>query len=268
MTNSSTQLTAKKLFDQDNVKQRFHDLLGQKSQGFIVSILQIIAGSEELQKADPHSVYNAAATAAAMDLAINPNLGFAYIIPYWDGKKFVAQFQMGWRGYVQLAQRTSLYHTAGTTEIYENQVHEINYITKEVKFNNVEPKGKVIGFYSYFALLSGFEKSFYMSHDQVKAHALKYSKSYKKGRGVWADGEEGFIAMGKKTVLKLLLSGYGPMSIDLQKAIVTDQALILNEDATEVSYVDNSGSKEEPTGDQKKESLRKNQKPGAKVEMP
>ena len=238
----ATANSPKELFSSDAVRAKFHELLGNKAQGFIVSVLQIVNSNDLLKKASPASVYNAAATAAAMDLPINQNLGFAWIVPY----KNQASFQMGWKGYVQLAQRTGLYKTIGTTEVYENQIETIDYITKEVIFKNVAPEGHVVGYYAYFKLLNGFEKSYYMTKDQVTYHAKKYSQSFKKGYGVWAEGEDGFNAMAKKTPLKLLLAGYGPLSIEMQTAIKVDQAVIQDENAEEVLYVDNEAEIPKP----------------------
>lgn len=231
----STASSPKELFSAESVRAKFHELLGKKAQGFIVSVLQIVNSNELLKKASPASVYNAAATAAAMDLPINQNLGFAWIVPY----KGQASFQMGWKGYVQLAQRTGLYKTIGATEVYENQIETIDYITKAVDFKNVAPEGAVVGFYAYFTLLNGFEKSYYLTKDQITHHAKKYSQSFKKNQGVWAEGEDGFNAMAKKTALKLLLAGYGPLSIEMQTAVKVDQAVIQDENAEEVLYVDN-----------------------------
>ena len=235
-TTSNEVMTTKSLFSSDNVKKKFQELLNQKAQGFITSVLQAVASNDLLQKASPQSVYHAAITAATMDLPINQNLGFAYIVPY----KGQAQFQMGWRGFVQLAQRTGSFKTINTIEVYENQLDHFDILSGEITLKNIEPSGKVVGYVAYFKLINGFEKSLYMSRDQMSVHAKKYSQSFKKGYGVWADGEDGFNAMGKKTVLKLLLSKYAPLSIEIQKAITLDQAVVNNEEGTEFSYVDNS----------------------------
>src|SRR5690554_4901192 len=101
----SKELTTKSLFQKSDIQNRFEQLLGKKAQGFISSVLQVVNNSNALSKANPTTVLNAAATAAALDLPINPNLGFAWIVPY----KGNAQFQMGWKGYVQLALRTGQY---------------------------------------------------------------------------------------------------------------------------------------------------------------
>ena len=235
-TTSGGAMTAKSLFSSEAVKAKFTELLGKKAQGFITSVLQIVSSNSLLTIADPKTIYAAAATAATMDLPINQNLGFAYIVPY----KGQAQFQMGWKGYVQLAQRTGQFKTIHATEIYENQIERVDYMTGEVVLKSVEPSGKVIGYLAYFKLLNGFEKSFYMSRQQMEVHAKKYSQSFKKGYGVWADGEDGFNAMGKKTVLKLLLNRFAPLAIEMQRAVTLDQAVIKDEKGEDFVYIDNS----------------------------
>lgn len=234
-------VTVKALFSQESVRKKFEDMLGKKAQGFITSVLQAVAQNDKLQKADPSTVYNAAATAAVMDLPINSNLGFAYIVPYANAgaNRWDAQFQMGWKGFVQLAQRTGQYKTINTTEIYQNQFDGEDYITGEVKIKNVPPApgAPVVGFLAYFRLMNGFEKHFYWSIDKMRKHASKYSQSYKNKKGVWFDGEDGFNEMGKKTAIKLLISKFGPLSIEMHKAVSADQAVIEGDD--QYRYVDN-----------------------------
>jgi recombination protein RecT len=232
------QLTVKTFFEADNVKKKFADLLGKKAQGFITSVLQVVNSNDLLVKATPESVYNAAATAATLELPINNNLGFAYILPYnqkqKDGTfKTVAQFQLGYKGFIQLAQRSGQFKTISATAIYEGQlVGENPLMGFEFDFK-AKKSDVVIGYAAYFALLNGFEKTLYMPIDNVKAHANKYSQTAKKGYGLWKDS---FDDMAIKTVIKLLLSKFAPLSIEMQKAVIYDQAVI--EDNGEATYVD------------------------------
>lgn len=234
------QLTIKNLMGQENVKQKFTEMLGKKAQGFITSVLQIVASNDLLSKADPMSIYNAAAVAATLDLPINNSLGFAYIVPYnnrqKDGSyKTVAQFQIGYKAYIQLAQRTGLFKTISATPIYEGQIKENNPLTG-IEFDFTQKKSDtIIGYAAYFKLLNGFEKTLYMTVDELKKHGTKFSQTFKKGHGLWKDD---FDSMAIKTVIKLLLSKYAPLSIEMQKAVITDQSLINNEDGTDVEYVD------------------------------
>src|SRR5258708_5231930 len=119
------------LIQRTDVKRRFEDLLGKRGPAFLASLLSIHNGSNQLKLCDPKSILSAAAVAAALDLPINPNLGFAAIVPY----KNQAQFQMMWRGFVQLAMRTGLYLTMNATEVYEGELVEYNRITGETKID-------------------------------------------------------------------------------------------------------------------------------------
>lgn len=231
-------LTVKGFFEKDNVQKKFSEMLGKKAPAFITSVLQIVNSNDLLKKATPESVYNAAATAATLDLPINNNLGFAYILPYNqkqpDGTfKSVAQFQLGYKGFIQLAQRSGQFKTISATPIYEGQLIGENPLTGfEFDFTK-KTSNVVIGYAAYFALLNGFEKTLYMPIEQVKAHSLKYSQTAKKGFGLWKDS---FDDMAVKTVIKLLLSKFAPLSIEMQKAVIYDQAVI--EDNGEATYVD------------------------------
>lgn len=237
---NENQLTTKTLFSQSNVRGKFEEMLGKRAPQFITSVLQIAASNDMLQKADPMSIYNSAAVAATLDLPLNNNLGFAYIVGYnskqADGNyKVVAQFQMGYKGFIQLAQRSGLFKTISVAPIYEGQLIEENPLTGFVFDFKAKTSEKIIGYASFFKLLNGFEKTMYMTVEDMRKHGTKYSQTFKKGFGLWKDD---FDSMAQKTVLKLLLSKYAPMSIEMQKAVITDQAVILNPDANEVSYTD------------------------------
>lgn len=242
MDTPTTQLTVKNLFGKDEVRNKFQELLGKRAPSFITSVLQIVASNDLLAKADPHSVYHSAAVAATLDLPLNNNLGFAYIVPYnqkqKDGTyKQVAQFQMGYKGFIQLAQRSGQFRTISATPVYEGQLIEQNPLLGfRFDFSKIRTSEQVIGYASYFQLLNGFEKTMYMSMDDLKKHGVKYSQTFKKGFGLWNDN---FDAMAIKTVLKLLLSKFAPLSVDMQRAVVTDQAIVNDADAHDITYADN-----------------------------
>lgn len=225
------QHTTKSFFEQSFIKKRFEDLLGKRSSSFLTSVLQVVASNELLAKADPMSIFNASLMAATLDLPINNNLGFAYIVPY-AGK---AQFQLGYKGFIQLAQRSGQFKTISATPIYEGQLVESNPLTG-FRFDFSITSDKVIGFAAYFELLNGFQKTFFMPIDKMEAHGKKFSKTFEKNGSLWKTDFEG---MGVKTVIKLLLSKYAPLSIEMQKAVIVDQAVINNEDATDITYIDN-----------------------------
>lgn len=248
-TQLTNQVTAKSLFGRDDVKKKFQEMLGKKAQGFITSVLQIVAQNHLLAKADPNSVLQAAAMAATLDLPLNNNLGFAYIIPYTtkikgkngqpDTYTDVAQFQMGYKGFIQLAQRSGQFKTISAAAIYEGQLIRQNPLTGfEFDFETpVKPNAQVVGYAAYFQLLNGFEKTLYMTIENINKHGGKYSKTFGKDFGLW---KTDFESMATKTVLKLLLSKFAPMSIEMQKAVITDQAVINNADTEDISYIDNT----------------------------
>ena len=231
----------KGLLNAESTKKRFFEILGSKSASFISSIINVVNGNQALQEVNPNTVLMSAAIAATLDLPINPNLGFAAIVPYKEKGQAVAQFQMMWRGFVQLAQRSGQYRTLNTTEVYEGEIKRQNRFTGEIEFDPDGRKSdKIIGYVAYMSLLNGFEKYFYMSREECEKHAKRYSKTYQKGYGKWKDD---FDAMAKKTVLKLLISKYGIMSVDMQKAVEFDQSTVQGdinhiEEAT-AEYMDN-----------------------------
>jgi recombination protein RecT len=252
---TSTALTVKNLFGKDEVRNKFQELLGKRAPAFITSVLQIVASNHLLAKADPHSVYHAAAVAATLDLPLNNQLGFAYIVPFnqkqQDGSyKQVAQFQLGYKGFIQLAQRSGQFQTISASPIFEGQLVEQNPLTGFVFDFKQKKSENIIGYAAYFRLLNGFEKTLFMTVDQANAHGKKYSQTYKKGYGLWKDE---FDVMAIKTVIKGLLAKFAPMSIEMQKAVIADQAVINDSEATDVTYVDNN---EHVEIDKEKERIR------------
>lgn len=242
-TSEITVTTPRQLFEKPEVKERFQNILGKKSAGFIVSVINCINDNVNLQNADHNSILFAAANAATLDLPVNSNLGFAYIIPYnkkqSDGTyKQMAQFQMGYKGFIQLAQRSGQFKTISASPIYEGQLVEENPLTG-FKFDFTKKESdKVLGYAGYFQLINGFEKTIYMTTQELKTHGGKFSKTFK--FGLW---NTDFDAMAQKTVIKLLLSKYAPLSIEMMKASVTDQAVLNDWDGGSVDYVDNDDVK-------------------------
>jgi recombination protein RecT len=227
----STQLTTRDFFAQKQVQSKFAEMLGKRATQFITSVMQVTSSNDLLAKATPQSIYGAAVTAAVLDLPIQNNLGFAYIVPYGNQ----AQFQLGYKGLIQLALRSGQFKNISVAEIYEGQIVSENPLTGYVFDFSKKTSDKVIGYAAYFSLLNGFEKTEYMSKEKLDAHGKKFSQTYKKGFGVWKDD---FDSMAKKTVLKLTLSKYAPLSVEMQKAITFDQAV--TNDGEVVEFVDNT----------------------------
>ena len=230
--------TIKTFFEKPAVKNKFQEVIGKRSTQFISSILQITANNSMLKNADPISVYNAALMAATLDLPINQNLGFAWIVPY--GK--AAQFQLGVKGLVQLAQRSGQYLNINVIEVYENQFESFNTLTENLTANfDLPGEGKIIGYAAYFKLINGFEKTCFWTTEKVIQHGKKYSKSF--NNGPW---KSDFDAMAKKTVLKSTLSKWGILSIEMQTAVKIDQAVINDDQGESVTYVDHEEIKTNP----------------------
>ena len=232
-------MTVSKLFCQDSIKMRFQELLGQKSAGFISSVISIVNSNTSLKGVNPQTVLSAAVIAATLDLPVNQSLGFAYIVPY----KGQAQFQLGYKGFVQLAIRTGQYKTINATEVFEGEIVSVNRLTGRIELDETARKSeKIVGYAAYFELINGFEKTLFMTTEQIMKHAERYSQSYVKDYSPW---KSNFPEMALKTVLKRLLSKYGIMSIQMQTAMQTDQAVVLDASPTAIvtEYPDNETEK-------------------------
>lgn len=252
-------VTINSLMSNQAVKARFEDILGKKAAGFMSSVISV-AKSPSLVGADPNTVTAAALIAATLDLPVNPNLGFAYIVPYNNkGKDGItrkeAQFQMGWRGFYQLALNSGIYEKITANEVYEGELVVKNRFTEEFEFAEAK-SDKVVGYLAYYKTKSGMEKYYYMSREDVERHAKKYSQSYRNDKYNSSQWSQNFDAMAKKTVLKLLLSKYGKLSIEMQMAQKFDQAVVhtdtapedINFEEVEPEYIDNqSDDQPEPT---------------------
>jgi recombination protein RecT len=226
---TNNQMTIKGFFHRDDVKSKFNELMGNRSAQFITSVLSVVNNNNYLKNASPESVFSSALMAATLDLPVNPNLGFAYIIPY--GQQ--AQFQVGYKGLIQLALRSGQFKTISVTPVYEGQIKQQNPLTGfEFDWSNKQ-SDNVVGYAAYFSLINGFEKTMYMTTEEINAHGKRFSKTY--GNGVW---KSDYNAMAQKTVLKLLLSRFAPLSIEMQKAVIADQSIIRDVENMDVEYID------------------------------
>jgi len=214
---SNIKSIAQLVHDEGFVK-RAQEVLGGGTQQFMSSVLSLVNSNSSLQSIDPVKLYNCCLMAAAIRLPFNQNLGQAYIIAY----KGEPQLQIGWKGFVQLAQRSGQFKTLGANPVYDNEIGGIDPMTAEIIFDfKLEKSGNIVGYMAYFELLNGFKKNLYMPIGELERHGKKYSQTFKAGKGVWVDN---FDAMALKTVIKLLLNKFAPLSIDMAKAIEIDQA--------------------------------------------
>jgi len=244
--------------NQDNVKQKFTEILGNKANGFLASVLSAVNSNELLKNAEQNSIYMAAMMAASLDLPVNSNLGHAFIIPYntkikgkngqpdrWVQK---AQFQISSKGFKQLAIRSGQFKLITEAVVYEGQLISQNPL-KGFEFDwDAKISDKVIGYVSYFKLNNGYESTFYMTSKEIEIHGAKYSKTFK--YGLWQTDRD---KMALKTVTKLNLSKNAPLSIEMQRATLADQSVIKNFDPSdentievETDYVDNPKPKLDP----------------------
>lgn len=234
---------------QDYLRQ----VLGKNATAFVTSLTSIVSSNTSLQACEPLSLMYVGIKAAALNLPLDPNLGLAYPIPYKNNKtgKTEAQFQIGWKGIVQLAIRSGQFKAINVTDIRESEYLGEDILTGELRLTRVDDREnkKVVGYAAYMRLINGFEKSLYWSSEKVKAHARQYSqtygssKDYIRKQSKWTTD---FDAMAKKTVLKMLLSKYAPLSIEMRDAIQSDQAVFTSEgDSKYLDNPENTNSLEE-----------------------
>ncbi len=246
------------------IVQRFQEVIGKKAPQFLASIVSAVRGNKELSKADPTSVMAAAMIAATLDLDINPNLGFAAIVPYKNNKKDAngnwtstpeAQFQMMTKGYVQLALRSGQYRNLNVTEIYQDEFKGEDIISGEVIVDPVADGDRshgrtsnIVGYVAYLEFVNGFRKTVYWSMEKILNHAKKFSKSWDQKTNRFYRGsawDAHYEAMCKKTVLKNALSSWGILSTQMQQAIVSDNGIFKDLDSDEFEYPENSNELED-----------------------
>lgn len=217
----------------DDIRSRFERCLQENAGAFIASLISLYADDTYLQNCDAKAVALEALKAATLKLPIEKSLGFAYIIPY-KGKP---TFRLGWRGIVQLAQRSGQYAVINTAKIYEGLDVNKDWITGEITITGSPKSKKAQGYLAHFRLLNGFAKTLYMSREEVHDHADKYAPSYHLANSAW---KTNFDEMAQKTCLRLLVGKYGPMSVEMQQAFKADE----EQDRTFEEHVEEEAYKE------------------------
>lgn len=214
---SSPMQKLKGILATEDITRRLKETMADNAGAFSASIVELFSSDEKLRACDPGRVVAECIKAASLKLPINKQLGFAYVIPY----KNEPQFQLGYKGYIQLAQRSGAYRCINTDIVYEGELLGRNKLTGEIDLSGIKVSDEIIGYFAHIELLNGYKKTLYMSKDEVLAHAQKRSKSYHQGSfsGTW---KTDFDAMAMKTCLRLLISKYGIMSVDMARAIVSD----------------------------------------------
>ena len=213
MANNLANVSHKDFFNAPAVKAKFQEVLKGKENEFVASLLSVVTNNNLLVKASNESIMTAAMKAAVLNLPIEPSLGQAYIVPY--GRE--AQFQLGYKGLIQLAQRSGKYKSINSGVVYKAQFISYNPLFEELEIDFTQPQDEVIGYFAAFKLLNGFEKVTYWTKEQAYAHGKRFSKSF--NNGPW---KSDFDTMAQKTLLKQIISKYGPLSIEMEQAIVAD----------------------------------------------
>lgn len=275
--------TFPELLNDVNTQEMFKSMLGKDARAFQQNMLTVYNGSKALAECDPESIVAACAVSASINLSILPSLGQSCIVPYREGKDgpMVAQWQIMWKGIVQLAHRSGQYRRINLAHVYEGELIAYDKFKGTVKLDETKKKsGRVQGYYFYFELLTGGISEFYWSAQECVEHGLRYSKSFQKGGGKWAEdpefakagsvnkwlaGKEHFLtegsgadAMSAKSIVKNELNTWGPMETRIKEIVAQDQA-VLGGDG-KVKYIDTTAepapepktytAPPTPTGDQ------------------
>lgn len=219
-------------------------VLGDKKAQFVSNLTALVAGDQKLQACVPATIMYAALTATALDLPLNKTLGMAYVIPYRNGRAGIseAQFQIGWKGLVELAQRSGRIKKLNATDVREGELAGHNLLTGDITLTAVPNRESkpIVGYAAYVQLDNGFSKTLYMTREEIELHAKRYSQTYGSQRedvrksSKWTTD---FDAMALKTVIKQLINKWVPKSIEMQTAILADQSVQRAEG--EYTYVDN-----------------------------
>ena len=231
----------------EDVKGQINKAIGgENSQRFISAIISATTTNQMLQECTNQSILSGALLGEALKLSPSPQLGHYYLVPYNDKEKGkVAQFQLGYKGYIQLAIRSGQYKKLNVMAIKEGELEYFDPLNEDIKINLMvddwdERESKpTIGYYAFFELVNGFKKAIYWSKGQMESHALKYSPGYKKDKEKgwsYTFWSKDFDGMAYKTMLRQLISKWGIMSIEMQTAFEGDMAVI-NDDGSR-TYVE------------------------------
>lgn len=243
------------------VQKKVNDILGDEKSGkrFISAIVSAVNNNPQLKECDNASILSGALLGESLNLSPSPQLGNYYLVPFKDKDRGqVATFQLGYKGYIQLAIRSGQYKKLNVLAIKDGELIKYDPLNEEIEVDLIEDeekreKAKTIGYYAMFEYVNGFKKAMYWSKAKMEAHALQYSKGYqaKKGYTFW---EKDFDAMAFKTMLRQLISKWGIMSVDMQQAYENDMAYIKEDGSKE--YFDNDNSDFIPEAEIKEKEIK------------
>ena len=241
LTKKTQRLGLTAYLTQDAVKDQINKVVGGKDgQRFISAIISATTVNPALQECSNQSILSAALLGESLKLSPSPQLGQYYIVPY----NKVASFQLGYKGYIQLALRSGQYRKLNVMAIKAGELVKYDALNEEIEVNLIDDEterenAETTGYYAMFEYMNGFRKTMYWSREKMEGHALKYSPGYasdKKKGTKYTFWSKDFDGMAYKTMLRQLISKWGIMSIEMQTAIDSDYAVI-NEDGTK-SYVE------------------------------
>lgn len=206
----------KNVINSQSIRAQVKNCLKERSGQFLSSMIDLYSGDTALQGCDPEAVALECVKAAALDLPLVKSLGFAYVVPY----KNKPTFTVGYKGLIQLAQRSGQFKIINADAVYDGELKGFDKLSGMIDLSGEKTGDNVIGYFAYFKLLNGYEKSLYMSYDEMQEYAKKYSPSYGSKYSPWTSE---FDKMATKTVLRQLLGKYAPMSTEMQKAVTYDE---------------------------------------------
>lgn len=246
-----------KIFNQQIQDERtqnyLQSVLGERKNSFVSNLTSLVGNSYQLQQCEPLTLMYSAMKATALNLPLDSNLGYAYVIPYNSRNGVQAQFQIGYKGFIQLALRSGQFTMLNVTDIREGEVQEYDILSGAFVVKGKENRDAlpVVGYAAYFKLANGYEKTLYMTVEQLTAHGAKFSKTFNNSNGLW---KTGFDTMARKTVIKLLLNRWAPLSVEMAQAVQLDQSVMRpkNGDLSniDVVYADNEQSEQPLTPEQ------------------
>lgn len=207
------------LLNNNAIQEQLKSTLKENAGAFVTSVMNVFRDDKLLQTCDPKAVLSEALKAAALKLPIEKQLGFGYIIAFNDHKVPKPQFILGYKGYIQLAERTGTYRYINTGAVYEGEFKSLDKLTGALDISGEKTSDEIIGYFAYIETISGFKKAMYWTKEQVRKHAGRYSKSFQKNSAIWRDN---FDEMAIKTVLRNLLSHYGVISVEMENAITEE----------------------------------------------
>jgi recombination protein RecT len=276
VNNSLVKQAAKPTFSvfitQGAVKQKINEMMGGESgQRFMTQIISAVTANPNLATCEHMSILNCAFLGESLKLSPSPQLGQYYMVPFEDRKnnRTVATFQLGYKGYIQLALRSGYYKKLNVLAIKEGELANYDPLNEEITCNIIQDEAQreaapTIGYYAMFEYLNGFRKAMYWSKAKMESHALKYSQGYaadKKKGTAWTFWTKDFDGMAYKTMLRQLISKWGVMSIDLQNAFESD--MTFKDSSGTTSYVEETPDTQEqiPQPDQQQEQPSENDTP-------